>query len=584
LYNWSITDKADYWTKAIEVIGIQFVQKYSRILGDPQNVKAPGWLDGAKFNITDSCFTANPEKPAIVYADESNPEVKTITYSELLQLVNHVANGLHENGFSSGQGIALYMPMNVECVAAYLGVIKAGCHVISIADSYSSEELKRRIGIARGSGVITVDSYQRGGKSVALYEKVIKADAPRTIVIKKNKENEVPLRKDDLLWNEFLSDNTDFESVIPGLSDPINILFSSGTTSEPKAIPWTNISTIKAISDGYFHHDIQEKDVVAWPTNIGWMMGPWLVFAILANNATIALFNGAPHKTEFIDFVRDSRISILGTIPSLVRAWRSILGSKTGFWPDVRLFSSTGEPSNAEDYLWLMATTNYKAPVIEYCGGTELSGGYITGSIVQPASSATFTTPALGMEICIMDEKEKEVPVGETGEIYIVPPSIGLSEYLLNKDHNKVYYEDCPVGKNRVILRRHGDFLTKLHQGFYKAQGRSDDSMNLGGIKISALELEQVINSHKLVYENAAISVQPEGAATEKLIVYIVPESEIETDNLIKELNAMLAEKLNPLFRIFRLIVIDKLPRTASNKIMHRLLRDQYTSDELNKV
>jgi len=304
------------------------------------------------------------------------------------------------------------------------------------------------------------------------------------------------------------------------------------------------------------------------------MMGPWLIFATLANNATMALYNGAPHNKGFIDFVQNSGITILGTIPSLVRAWRTTMESVTGFWPKVRLFSSTGEPSNVEDYLWLMASTNYRAPVIEYCGGTELGGGYIAGSVMQPASPATFTTPALGLDFQILDQCGQEVAEGETGELYIVPPSIGLSEILLNKDHDMVYYNDCPKGKNGKQLRRHGDYITKLHEGFYQAQGRSDDSMNLGGIKVSSVELEIVANSHPAVIESVAVSIMPQGGGTEKLILYVVLKGDPDKSKLKQELNTFFAEKLNPLFKISELKEIDKLPRTASNKVMRRLLRE----------
>jgi len=492
-----------------------------------------------------------------------------------MQMVNRFANGIRENGFSKNCGIALYMPMTIECIAAYIGIIKAGCHVISIADSYSPEELKRRVEIAGGEGVLTVESYLRAGQKIELYKKIVEAKAPRAIVIGENVTKEVHLRKGDIFWQDFLSEKITFETVIQENEKPINILFSSGTTGDPKAIAWNNVSPIKAISDGYFHHDIQDTDVVAWPTNIGWMMGPWLIFATLANNATIALYNGAPNKKEFIDFVQNCGITILGTIPSLVRAWRTTMDNRTGFWPNVRLFSSTGEPSHVEDYLWLMSTTNYRAPVIEYCGGTELSGGYIAGSVVQSASPAIFTTPALGIDFQILNENQQEVVPEETGELYIIPPSIGLSESLLNKDHEKVYYIGCPPGLNGQQLRRHGDYLTRLHKGFYKAQGRSDDSMNLGGIKVGSVELEQVVNSHKDILESAAVSVQPHGEATEKLIFYIVPKVNVEIENLKKELNSMLAKRLNPLFKIFKVVTIDKLPRTASNKIIRRLLRNQ---------
>jgi acetyl-CoA synthetase len=326
--------------------------------------------------------------------------------------------------------------------------------------------------------------------------------------------------------------------------------------------------------DGYFHQDIHPEDVVAWPTNIGWMMGPWLVFATLINGATMALYQGIPTGDGFRRFVRDARVTVLGVVPSLVRAWRS--SGAQHDWECVRLFSSTGEPSDRRDYLWLMSCAGYGAPVIEYCGGTEIGGGYITGTVVQPSSPSLFTTPALGLDLVILDKAGKPVAEGEAGEAYLVPPSLGLSQELLNEDHDQVYYHACPQGPSGEVLRRHGDRLTRLAKGFYKAQGRSDDTMNLGGIKVSALELEQVLDTHEAVYESAAVAVQPEGEGAEKLVVYVVLEQKIEEGQLSRELGVLLARSLNPLFKIHDLVLAEELPRTASNKLMRRKLRSSY--------
>jgi acetyl-CoA synthetase len=186
------------------------------------------------------------------------------------------------------------------------------------------------------------------------------------------------------------------------------------------------------------------------------------------------------------------------------------------------------------------------------------------------------------MDFVLYDEEGKPVKENETGELYLIPPSIGLSQTLLNKDHEDAYYRDCPNGPRGEILRRHGDLFLRLANGYYKAQGRSDDTMNLGGIKVSSIELEQIIAEHKLIKENAAVSVQIEGEGREDLIVFAVLRTEIETDSLKKELNAMLARKLNPLFKIANLAIVTELPRTASNKLMRRKLRNIYIQEFFN--
>ena len=257
--------------------------------------------------------------------------------------------------------------------------------------------------------------------------------------------------------------------------------------------------------DGHFHQDIRGDDVVAWPTNIGWMMGPWLIFATFLNDATMALFDGAPNSAMFTRFIGSAEVTVLGVVPSLVRAWRSADAIGEGDWQRVRVFSSTGEPSNRHDSLWLMSRTGYRAPVIEYLGGTEIGGGHLTGSVVQATSPASFTTPALGIDFAVLDKEGEAVHAGETGELFLIPPAIGLSQKLLNRSHEDVYYAGCPRGPRGEVLRRHGDEIARLHQGYFKAQGRADDTMNLGGIKVSSVELERVLGNHEGVQEVAAV-------------------------------------------------------------------------------
>jgi acetyl-CoA synthetase len=329
--------------------------------------------------------------------------------------------------------------------------------------------------------------------------------------------------------------------------------------------------------DGHFHHDIQRGDVVAWPTNIGWMMGPWLIYATLINRGCIALYEGLPSGRGFTEFVNNAGVSMLGVVPSLVRAWRDSGACDGVDWSRINTFSSTGEPSNRQDYLWLMSRAGYRAPIIEYCGGTEIGGGHLTGTVVQPASPATFSTPALGMDLAILDENNQPVDIGEEGELFLVPPSIGLSQTLLNRDHDEVYHQGCPSGPNGEVLRRHGDQVARLPGGYFAAQGRADDTMNLGGIKVSSLELERVLEHHPKVYEAAAIAIQPGGEGAEKLVVFAVLSEDAEKDDLQRQLGKTLGKELNPLFKIHDLVIVDSLPRTASNKLMRRELRRRYT-------
>ena len=576
LHAWSIRERTAFWAHVIRKLGIVFARRPDSVLDDSKGVANPCWLPGAKMNITESCFNAPPGSTAILFGREGSDRIDRVSFGELEAGVARFAGALAAAGFRAGEAIALYMPMNVECVTAYLGIVRAGCRVVSVPDSFPAAELKRRLAIGGARAIVTVDRFHRAGKEVTLYDKVIEAGAPRAIVVPDGDVPAVPLRDGDLSWNDFTAGHPPAPPVAVDADHVSNVLFSSGTTGDPKAIPWTHLTPIKCAMDGRYHQDIRPGDVVAWPTNIGWMMGPWLIYASLINGAAMALYGGIPAGPKFARFVEKAGVTMLGVIPSLVRAWRRGGLAKEFDWSAVRLFSSTGEPSGRSDYRWLISLAG--APVIEYCGGTEIGGGYITGTVVQGASASTFSTPALGLDFRLLDDEGNPAGIGRSGEVFLVPPSIGLSQSLLNADHHAIYHGGCPAGPGGEILRRHGDQVERLPGGYFRAAGRADDTMNLGGIKVSAVELERLADEHESIRECAAISVRVD-EGPEKLVLFAVPEGgEVSAKDLRKDVGALLAARLNPLFKVHDLVLVDSLPRTASNKLMRRKLRDGYGS------
>ncbi len=573
LYKWSIEDRPAFWGTMIERLNIRFRQRYSSVLDLTEGPEHPRWLPGAKLNIVDSCFYAPDDSPAIVLQQE-NGNLESMTIGQLRALTFRVANGLVNLGARPGDRVGIDMPMTSESVAIYLGVVAAGCSVVSIADSYAPEEIRTRLGIAPAVCTFTQDYALRLGKQLPIYEKVRAAGASKAIVLSQEESIECDLRDGDILWDEFLSDNSTFSAVSCTPSAATNILFSSGTTGRPKAIPWDHTTPMKSAIDGHLHHDIHPADVICWPTNLGWMMGPWLVYAALINRATIALYCGAPTTREFGQFVQDAGVTMLGLVPSLVAAWKST-GCMDGLgWSHIRAFSSTGECSNSKDMLFLMSLAGYK-PVIEYCGGTEIGGGYITGTVVQPSAPGTFSTPTLGSPFVILDEQGRP---SNKGEVFLVPPSLGWSQELLNADHHEVYFAGTPRGPNQEVLRRHGDELERFANGYFKAHGRTDDSMNLSGIKVSPVQIEEVVNGTGGLQETAAIAISPPEGGPSQLVIYavIAGEAHVNAASLKTQMQDAIRKKLNPLFKIHDVVIVDGLPRTASNKVMRRTLRAQY--------
>ena len=559
-HRWTVDNRSLFWSDMADRLNIVFrTPPHAVAEGPATNVT---WFPGATLNIAESCFVGDPDRVAVRY--ETRGTVADVSVGELRSAVARTAGGLRSLGVGAGTPVAIAMPMTYESVVAYLAVVWAGGVVVSIADSFAPSEIRTRLQIADCSLVITQDTVQRGGKTLPMYEKVIEAGAVRCVVV--GTDSTIVRRPDDASWSD-VATSPPLEVVVAEAGAYTNILFSSGTTGEPKAIPWSHTTPLKAAADGHIHQDIRPGDVVAWPTNLGWMMGPWLIYASLLNGATMALSDLVPTSADFLRFVRRAEVTVLGVVPALVRAWRADPASAGVDWSLVRVISSTGEASTPADMRWLMTAAG--APVIEYCGGTEIGGGYISSTVVEPFDASTFTTPCAGLDLRILDDLGRP---SDEGQVFIVPPSIGLSTELLNRDHYEVYYAGVPQAD--VPLRRHGDQMWRLATGHWRAMGRSDDTMNLGGIKVSSAEIERVVSTVEGVLECAAVGVPPDDGGPDVLHVFTVATGGDE-GQLRDQMQVALRSDLNPLFKIAAVHLVAALPRTASAKVMRRTLRDQ---------
>jgi len=595
----SVSKPEVYWRCILDEMSVSFSVPPQCILREDSSHPGGQWLPGAHLNPARNCLSLNENRTLddvmIVWRDEGEDKfpLKKMTLNELRTEVWLVAYALESIGLDKGSAIAIDMPMDVNSVVIYLAIVLAGYVVVSIADSFAPNEIAARLRISKAKAIFTQDFIVRGDKSIPLYGRVIDAQPPVAIVIPTRSSNfATKLRDGDIYWHDFLSKvkhlrQVEFVAVEQPIEAFTNILFSSGTTGEPKAIPWTLATPLKAAADGWCHMDIRKGDIVAWPTNLGWMMGPWLVYASLLNGASMALYNGSPLGSGFAKFVQDAKVTMLGVIPSIVRTWKTANSTDSYDWSAIRCFGSTGEASNVDEYLWLMGRAQYK-PIMEYCGGTEIGGGFVSGSFLQPQSLAAFSTPAMGCSLFLIGDDGIPLPpnVPGLGELALGPLMFGASNTLLNADHYNVYFKGMPVWNGKV-LRRHGDVFELTSRGYYHAHGRADDTMNLGGIKVSSVEIERICNAvDNKILETAAIGVPPPGGGPERLIIAVVFKDSSHSDpDLIKlrtSFNSALQKKLNPLFKVSHIVRVSSLPRTATNKVMRRVLRQQVAPVDQN--
>ncbi|XP_030508232.2 probable CoA ligase CCL12 isoform X1 [Cannabis sativa] len=580
-----------YWSIALKELSVSFQEEPKCILDKSDKSKHGGsWLPGAVLNIAECCLlpTSYPRKDddslAIVWRDEGSDDssVNLITLKQLREQVISVAKSL-DAMFSKGDAIAMDMPMTANAVIIYLAIILSGLVVVSIADSFAPKEIASRLHVSQAKAIFTQDFILRGGRKFPLYSRVVEAAPDRVIVLPATGSNTgIQLREQDMSWGDFLSSvgtrSRKYSPCYQPVDSLINILFSSGTTGEPKAIPWTHLSPIRCSSDFWAYMDIKVGDVVCWPTNLGWALGPFILFTCFLSGAVLALYHGSPLGRGFGKFVQDASVTKLGTVPSLVKTWKNTQCMKGLDWTKIKSVASTGETSNVDDDLWLSSQAYYK-PVIECCGGTELASSYIQGSLLQPQAFGAFNTATMTTSFVIIDEHGNPYPDDQacTGEVGLIPLYLGASDRLLNADHEEVYFKGMPLYKG-MRLRRHGDIINRTVGGYFIVQGRADDTMNLGGIKTSSFELERVCDrADDSILETAAVSVSPIGGGPEQLVMFVVLKNgyDAEAENLRTKFSKAIQSNLNPLFKVSAVKIVHEFPRTMSNKLLRRVLRDQ---------
>ncbi|KAG9456398.1 hypothetical protein H6P81_000906 [Aristolochia fimbriata] len=592
-YTFAVDHPEVYWQIVLKQLSVQFRKNPICVLDRGDSSKHNGtWFPGSVLNIAECCLLPmksigkEDSSIAILWRDEGEDHlpVNKLLLKDLREQVMMVANALDVT-FTKGDAIAIDMPMTVTAVIIYLAIVVAGFVVVSIADSFVANEISTRLHVSNAKGIFTQDFVVRGGKKFPLYSRVVEASSCKAIVIPSvGNELDIQLREHDLSWKAFLSSVDHLQR--PNYYSPVympmealtNILFSSGTTGAPKAIPWTQLAPIRGAADGWAHADLQPGDVYCWPTNLGWVMGPIVLYSCFLTGATLALYHGSPLGRGFCKFVQDAGVTVLGTVPSLVKSWKSARLTEGVNWTKIKLFASTGEASSVDDDLWLSSQSYYK-PIIECCGGTELASSYIQCSLLQPQAFGAFSTPSMTTDLVILDDNGIPYPSDQpcVGEVALIPLYMGATDRLLNADHEEVYFMGMPMYRG-MQLRRHGDIIQRTVGCYFVVHGRADDTMNLGGIKTSSIEIERVCNgAAENVVETAAVSVKPSTGGPEQLVIVALlkPGSHYETDELKKIFSKAIHANLNPLFKVSFVKVVPEFPRTASNKLLRRVLRDQ---------
>jgi acetyl-CoA synthetase len=597
LYQKSIDDIAWFWDAVMKDLQIEFYQPYRQIVDLSDGIPFPRWCVGGKMNIVHNCLdkwqtTPLRNRAALRWEGEEG-QTGVFTYQDLYREVNRCANALRELGLGKGDAVGLYMPMIPELAIAFLAIIKIGGIILPLFSGYGPTAISTRLADADAKALFTVDGAFRRGKKVAMKPVADEAlqHAPtveHVIVVNRAGLDDIPWKENrDHWWQDLVPRQFPrAETAQTDAEDIVMIIYTSGTTGRPKGAVHTHCGfPIKAAQDMYHAMDVKPQDTMYWMSDMGWMMGPWEVFGAMIIGATMVFYDGAPDFPDvdrLWQIVENHHITHLGVSPALVRALKPFGEEPVQKYDltSLRAVGSTGSPWDPESWLWLFRTVlNGEKPVLNYSGGTEISGGIVCGNFFKPLKPCAFSGPLPGMDAGVVDEEGN--PVQEAvGELVLRKPWIGMTRGFW-RDRQR--YLDAYWNRLENIWV-HGDFAAIDQDGLWYILGRSDDTIKIAGKRLGPAEVESIVNGHAAVMESAAIAV-PHPLKDNEVVVFCVLKSGVKGDNRLREeLMNLLVEELGKPLKPREIKFARALPKTRNAKVMRRVIRAAYLGEDPGDV
>lgn len=584
----STADVAWFTDAVLGFLDIQFHKPYDKALDAGAGIQFPKWCVGGGMNIVHNCVDKYQSsevsgRTSITWEGEEGA-VRSLTYKDLYREVNKAANALRALGLGKGDAVGLFMPMTPEIVIALLAVARIGGIILPLFSGYGAGAIVSRMVDADAKAIFAADGAFRRGKAVEM--KSIADEAAEQIptlkhmIVLKRTGQQVKMKEErDHWWHEFVAGQSDVcEAEKTGAEDPLMIIYTSGTTGKPKGALHTHCGfPVKAAQDMVFGTDLHPGDVVYWMTDMGWMMGPWLVFGSLLLGATMFLYDGAPDfptPGRLWELAEKHKINQMGVSPTLIR---SLIPHGDDYFKNrdltsLKCFASTGEPWNPGPWMWLFEKVGgSKIPIINYSGGTEISGGIVMGNPLMPLKPCAFSAACPGMDADVFDENGNPVR-NAVGELVIKAPWIGMTRGFW-KDEQRYLDTYWSRWENVWV---HGDFAAIDNEGLWYILGRSDDTIKIAGKRLGPAEVESILVRHESVVEAAAIGVPHEVKGSELILFAVTAPGVERTDALRRELHEMVVAEMGKPLAPKAILFVNDLPKTRNAKVMRRIIRSAY--------
>jgi acetyl-CoA synthetase len=600
LYAKSVKDINWFWDAFVKHVDLEWFKPYDEVVDLKDGIQWPKWFSGGMINICHNMIDVHVKRgrgdvPALKFEGEDG-EKRTYTYKQLLAEVSRLSCALKDMGFNKGDRVGIFMPMIPEIVIAMMAVIRLGGVLVPVFSGYGAEAIATRLKDCEARYLFTAAGFARRSKKINM-KKVADETAAlcpslEKVIVVRGEGYECAMNDKDVDFYAIMQGKKDFypAEILPS-ETPMMIIYTSGTTGKPKGTVHTHVGfPIKTAMDMYFNFDMKHTDTISWLTDMGWMMGPWVVYGGLLLGGTVFLYDGAPDypaPDRLWSVIEGNNISIMGISPTLIRSIMKQSKEAEEYamkhpMPSLKLLGSTGEPWNPEPWIWCFKFVGKeRCPIINYSGGTEISGGIICSVPFMKFKPCSFHGPMLGIDADVFDENAKSITKSnQMGELVIKNPWIGMTRGFY-KDPER--YMETYWSKYKDVWV-HGDLIYTDDEGYWYIHGRSDDTLKIAGKRVGPAEVESILVDTGMVAEAGVIGV-PDEVKGEAIVCFAVLKSNVEfNDEIKKTLKSAVTKTMGKAFDPKDIVVVKDLPKTRNNKIMRRLIKAAFLGKPLGDI
>ena len=574
LWEWSVSEVEEFWASIWEYFNVKASKPYSRVLNS-RGMPGYKWFEGAELNYAEHVFrNARPDEPAVLHQSEIRP-LGTVTWRELQEKVGALAAGLEELGVERGDRVVAYLPNVPEALIAFLACASLGAIWSSCSPDFGLGSVVDRFTQIEPKVLFAVDGYRYGGKDYDRTEVVAKLQEEmptleKTVVLPYLAEEPDTSGLDNVVfWDELLSENEGaqlrFEQV--PFDHPLWVLYSSGTTGLPKAIVQGHGGILlEHLKKVHLHIDLGPDDKFFWFTTTGWMMWNVLVSGLLSGS-TILTYDGNPGYPDMNtlwEFAQETGMTCFGTSAGYLTACMNA-GIEPGRDFDLsalKSVGSTGSPLPPEGFDWVYENVKEDLWLFSTSGGTDLCTAFVGGCPLLPVKSGELQCRSLGAKVEAFDEEGTSL-VDEVGELVITEPTPSMPLYLWNDPDDErlreSYFDVFPG------VWRHGDWIRIKPEGSAVIYGRSDSTINRGGVRMGTSEIYRAVEAVPEVTDSLVVDIRKDGEDFMPLFVVLEEDAELD-DDLIDRIKKSIRDTTSPRHVPDEILSVPDVPRTLNGK------------------